>query len=100
MREKLGVELPRYRILGACNPPLARAAIDAEPSIGVMLPCNVIVRESGSGQVEVAAVNPEAVMSGVENEAPAPISRQVSEKLRKVVGSVAGVGPSSGAIGS
>lgn len=77
--------------LGACNPPLARAAIEAEPSIGVMLPCNVIVRERSPGRSEVAAVDPEAVIGAVDNRALATVSRQVSEKLRKVVASIGDV---------
>ena len=68
LKKKLDVNFKKYRILGACNPPYAHKALQAEDKIGTMLPCNVIVQEVEEGVVEVAAVNPMASMQAVENE--------------------------------
>ncbi len=84
MREKLGKEFRPYRILGACNPPLAYQALQAEDKIGVMLPCNVVVQEKGRG-TEVAAIDPTATMAAARNEALARVAAEVREKLRKVI---------------
>ena len=83
--KKLGVDFPPYRILGACNPALAREALLREDKIGTMLPCNVVVRQSGPGQVEIAAVDPVASMQAVDNPALAQIASAVRVKLRHVV---------------
>ena len=85
MKTKLDVEMPGYRILGACNPPLAHQALQAEPRIGAMLPCNVILRDLGDGQTEVAAVDPVASMAAVENDGLGEIAGEVRERLRRVV---------------
>ena len=69
LKQKLGVEFRKYRILGACNPPLALKALSAEDKIGVMLPCNVIVQERAEGGVELAAIDPRAAMQRVGNPA-------------------------------
>ena len=73
------------RILGACNPPLAYESLKAEDRVGLMLPCNVIVRKAKDGSVEVAAIDPVSAMIVVENEALALIGALVHEKLSKVV---------------
>lgn len=88
LREKLGVEFPEYRILGACNPPLAHRALTSESRIGLMLPCNVIVRKTEAGTVEVAAVDPVASMAAVDNSELGAVADQVQEKLRAVVESL------------
>lgn len=85
LKKKLDVDFPNYRILGACNPPFAYKALQAEDKIGTMLPCNVIVRETKNGGIEVAAVDPMASMMGVENEALAGIAEEVRDKLRRAV---------------
>jgi len=88
MKQKLGFDFRKYRILGACNPPLAHKALSAEDKIGVMLPCNVVVQEADAGRVEVAAIDPRAAMERVGNPALAEIAGQVAEKLGRVVRAV------------
>ena len=85
LKEKLGVEFPRYIILGACNPALAYKALTVENKIGTMLPCNIIVQESGPQRVEVTAVDPVASMKAIENPALIKIASEVAEKLRNVI---------------
>jgi uncharacterized protein (DUF302 family) len=84
MKEKLGKEFRPYRILGACNPPLAFQALQAEDKIGTMLPCNVVVQQTDEG-TEVAAIDPVASMAAVGNEALARVAAQVRERLMKVI---------------
>ena len=84
LKKKLNVEHHPYKILGACNPHFAYQALQAEDKIGTMLPCNVIVQDTGSG-VEVSAIDPKASMTAVENSALEGIAEQVREKLRKVI---------------
>jgi len=84
MKEKLDRDMPRYRILGACNPPLAWQAISAVEDIGLLLPCNVLVREDKSGNVHVDFMDPESVLSLVEQEGVAPLAAQVKQKLEQV----------------
>jgi len=81
LAKKLDVDFRPYRILGACNPPFAHRALQAEDKIGTMLPCNVIVQER-DGAVEVAAVDPVASMQAVGNPALADLARDVGERLR------------------
>jgi uncharacterized protein (DUF302 family) len=88
LKQKLGVDFRKYRILGACNPPLAHKALTEEDKIGVMLPCNVVVQEAGAGKTEVAAIDPRAAMERVGNLALAEIADQVAEKLGRVVRAV------------
>jgi len=85
LKKKLNVDFRKYRILGACNPPFAFKALQAEDKIGVMLPCNVIVQEVAEGQVEVAAVDPLASMTAVDNPALEEIALEVQNKIRKVI---------------
>jgi uncharacterized protein (DUF302 family) len=85
LREKLDVEFRDYRILGACNPPFAYQALQAEVRIGLMLPCNVIVQETEGGKVEVAAIDPVASMRAVENDALRDIGTQIRGKLQQVI---------------
>ena len=89
VKEKLGIEREPYVILGACNPPLARQGLDAEPELGTLLPCNVVVYEQG-GRTHEAAVEPEAMLSVVGNEALEPIAKRVREDLTRVVEETAG----------
>ena len=84
MKKKLDVEMPGYRILGACNPKMAHQAIGLEPRVGAMLPCNVILRELDDG-VEVAAVDPVASMQAIDNTKLRSVAGQVREMLAKVV---------------
>ena len=88
-KKKLDVDVPAYRILGACNPHFAYQALQAEDKIGTMLPCNVIVRDAGSGQVEIAAVNPIASMQAVDNEDLGEIAQEVRDRLQKVIDQIA-----------
>lgn len=85
LKKKLGVDFRNYRILGACNPPFAYQALQTEPKIGTMLPCNVIVEEIGNGRCEVSAVDPLASMQAIDNPALQGIARQIQAKLRLVI---------------
>jgi len=85
LRKKLDVEFRNYRILGACNPPFAYQALQAEDKIGTMLPCNVVVQENAEGKVEVAAVDPVASMQAIDNPKLRDIAGQVRAKLKSVV---------------
>jgi len=85
MREKLDVEFRKYRILGACNPPFARKALEAEDKIGILLPCNVIVQELNPGRVEVSAVDPVSSMQAVDNKVVHLLAKEIREKLRCVI---------------
>jgi len=84
LRLKLGVETDRYLILGACNPPLAHRALEAEPELGALLPCNVLVYERG-GETHVAAIDPDRMLSIVGNEELAEVASEVRDRLGRVV---------------
>jgi uncharacterized protein (DUF302 family) len=88
LQKKLGADFRNYRILGTWNPPFAHRALLAEDKIGIMLPCNVIVQETGTGTVEVAAVDPIASMQAIENPALGEIAREVQTRLKRVVDSL------------
>ena len=85
LKKKLGADLPPYRILGACNPPLAQRAIAAEPSIGLLLPCNVVVRQDQSGAVHVELMNSEAVLQLVGKPEIAALAKEVRARLDRVL---------------
>jgi len=84
LKQKINVDRKPYKILGACNPKLAHQAISAEPDIGLLLPCNVVVREEDDGSMTVAFMDPAAVLSMVDNAQVHEIAPQVKAKLEKV----------------
>ena len=85
LKKKLDVDFRNYRILGACNPPLAYRALQQEPKIGTMLPCNVIVQETDAGQVEVSAIDPVASMMAIDNPSLGDVAATVQSKLKGIV---------------
>ena len=85
LKEKLDVDFRKYRILGACNPPLAHKALLQEDKIGTMLPCNVIVQQLDERKVEVAAVDPVVSMQGIDNPDFGELAAEVKDKLEKVI---------------
>ena len=89
-KNKLDVDFRPYRILGACNPKLAHSAIEAEPLIGLLLPCNVVVQDAGDGTVDVAAIKPVEMLSVVDNPDMSTFAGQVDDKVRKVLSALEG----------
>ncbi|WP_103665269.1 DUF302 domain-containing protein [Gracilimonas amylolytica] len=85
LKKKLDVDFRNYRILGACNPPNAYKALQAEGHIGLMLPCNVIVQEHEDGKVEVSAVDPVTSMQAIENDALGEVAADVRDMLKKAI---------------
>lgn len=88
MNKKLDVDFRNYRILGACNPPFAYRALQAEDKIGTLLPCNIVVQEWEDGQVEIIAVDPVSSMQAVENPELADIASEIRDKLSRVISSL------------
>ena len=85
LKKKLGKDMPPYTILGACNPQFAHRAIEAEPQIGALLPCNVVVRETASGGTVVEIMDPQAVMQLVDRAEIAEIAAEVRKRLERVL---------------
>ncbi len=85
LKAKLGADMPPYRILGACNPSFAHQALQIEDKLGVLLPCNVIVRDAGDGQTEIAAIDPVASMERTGNPELAAVAEEVRTRLGRAV---------------
>jgi uncharacterized protein (DUF302 family) len=85
LKKKLGIDFRRYKILGACNPPLAHRALEAELEVGLMLPCNVIVYDAGEGQTVVCAIDPLQTVAARGTPALAEVAASVREKLQRAL---------------
>ena len=88
LRKQLGVDRRPYRILGACNPPFAKQALDAEPSIGLLMPCNVVVREDDAGTVHVEVLDPIALFELTGRPEVGPLAREVRTRLERALAAV------------
>ncbi|AWV05494.1 ABC transporter ATP-binding protein (plasmid) [Burkholderia sp. JP2-270] len=88
LKKKLGETMPRYRILGACNPTLAHRALQAEPEIGLLLPCNVVAREDEAGVVHIDVIEPIAMFELVENSDLTKLATEVSERLKRALNAI------------
>lgn len=84
MQEKLGIDFPKYVILGACNPQLANRALSLEPHVGLLLPCNVVVREQ-AGVTEVSVIDARQMMAFVGNQALAPVAEEANQRLSRAL---------------
>jgi uncharacterized protein (DUF302 family) len=85
LKDKIGVNFMPYTILGACNPTLAHQALQIEDKVGTMLPCNVVVKDGGDGQTEVAAIDPVASMQAIDNAELKLAAQEVRGKLARVI---------------
>lgn len=90
LKKKIDVDFEPYVILGACNPKLAHQALEAEPNIGLLLPCNVVVRQCGPGEVEVSMLDPKVMFSLVDNPKVAPLAEDVYARLARIMSAVVG----------
>ena len=88
LKKKLGIDMQRYIILGACNPPFAHQALQAEEEISLLLPCNVIVYENKAGKTVISAMDPEAVLKLVENPTVGPVAKEVTMRLTRALEAV------------
>lgn len=88
LKKKLNVEFERYKILGACNPPFAKKALDVDRAVGTLLPCNVYVQELGSNKTKVSAINPMKMFEILPNAELEPIAKEITEKLTRAIKSL------------
>jgi len=88
LKKKLDVDFRRYLILGACNPPLAKQALEAEPQIGLLLPCNVVIQERSEGGVTVSVADPKAMFRLVDNPKLKPVADEAERRLRRALRAV------------
>lgn len=88
MKAKLGLEMPPFVILGACNPALAHRALEADPSVGALLPCNVVLRDDGN-QILVEVMDPLAVLGLVDDPAIRPVALEARERLERAIATLA-----------
>lgn len=88
LKQKLGVEMPRYRILGACNPEFAQKALGIDDKIGVLLPCNIVVEEKGAREIDVFAIDPRVAMRGSGDARLEALAEEAALRLNRVVASI------------
>jgi uncharacterized protein (DUF302 family) len=88
LKEKIGAEFRRYRILGACNPPFAHQALKAELNVGLLLPCNVIVYETDDGRVQVTGFNPEAMLAAFNRKELVDVAAQIKTRMQAAISGV------------
>lgn len=90
MKEKLGVDFRPYKILGACNPPLAHRALTIAPEVGLLLPCNVTVSQVAEGTIEVSAIDPLVMLGVVANPALKPVAEEARTRMERAISSLRG----------
>ena len=88
LKEKINIDFRRYKILGACNPPIAYKALTNEPYIGLMLPCNIVVQETVDGKIDISAIDPQASMQAVNNPELVEVAGEIKTKLERVINSL------------